>query len=146
MRVEPRSERVRASLVAERVLAVLSAGLAASAVILVCAAVFGVLSHLVVRRTHEIGIRLALGASRGAVIRPVVSHAIGVAVAGVIAGLVGARTSTGVLRGLVYGVDPAAPSTYAMAAGIMLAAAALTSVVPARRAATVDPVVALRVE
>jgi predicted permease len=145
-RVEPLTERVRVSLVTERVLAVLSAGLAASAVVLVGAAIFGVLSHLVIRRTPEIGIRLALGGSRVEVIRPVIGQALGMVAAGVVGGTIAAGATAGLLRGLIHGVEPTDPWTYAAAAGLMLATAIAASVIPARRAAAVNPVLALRVE
>ncbi len=82
VRVEPLVNRIRDSLVTERILAVLAAGLAGCALLLACAGLFGLLMHLVARRTREIGVRMALGARTADVVRPVIGHALGLAAIG----------------------------------------------------------------
>jgi putative ABC transport system permease protein len=119
---------------------------AAFSVLLAAIGIYGVLAHVVSQRTREIGLRLALGAARGRVLRMVVGQALALAAAGLALGLAGAVGLSGLLRGLLFGVEPADLPTY-LTAGVGLAAVALVaSVVPAVRAARVDPIAALRSE
>lgn len=107
---------------------------------------YGVLAYLVNQRQREIGVRLALGADRRRVLRMVVRQGMLLAGSGVILGLFGAVALGGVLRGVVYGVNPSDPLLLAGVAFTLLAVAAAASWIPARRAASVDPVVTLRAE
>lgn len=107
---------------------------------------YGVLAYLVNQRQREIGVRLALGADRASVLRMVVRRGMVLAGSGVLIGLIGAVTLGGVLRGALYGVDPADPVLLALVTVTLLAVAAASSWIPARRAASVDPVVTLRDE
>jgi predicted permease len=107
---------------------------------------YGVISYLVTRRTGEIGVRIALGAQARQVERMVVRGAFGQIVAGLTAGLVAALLLTRLLRGLLYGVEPTHPLAYVVASALLAAVGVAASWVPARRAARVDPMVALRSE
>jgi predicted permease len=106
--------------------------------------IYGVLAYLVSQRRREIGVRLALGASTFDVLAMVVRRGIALAIAGVVVGLLSAFALTRFLQGVLYGVEPGDPLTFAGVAAIMIAVAALASYTPARRAAHVDPATALR--
>jgi putative ABC transport system permease protein len=107
---------------------------------------YGMMSYSVAQRTSEIGIRLALGAQRRDVLTMVIKQAIGLALLGVVAGLVTALALARLLRNLLFGVGAADPLTFGVVAFVLLAVAFLASFVPARRAAKVDPMIALRHE
>jgi predicted permease len=106
--------------------------------------VYGVAAHATAQRTREIGIRIALGASRRAVLTLVVASSLRWAALGVVVGMAGAFAGTRFLTVLLFGITPTDPATFAGLAALMLAVAALASYVPARRAMSVDPVAALR--
>jgi predicted permease len=108
--------------------------------------IYGVLSYVVSRRRREIGIRVAIGARRGQVIRMVLQSGLMLALAGIGAGVVLALGVTRLLQGLLHGVAPADPATFAAVAVALGAVAILASAVPAWRASRVDPVVALKSE
>jgi predicted permease len=105
-----------------------------------------VMAWWVAQRTREIGVRIALGAGRAQVVRLVVSQGLLLAAAGAVAGLVLAAFTSRLLAGWLYGVDPLDPATFAGSAVFVLIVSALSSFLPARRAATIDPIVALRAE
>jgi putative ABC transport system permease protein len=107
---------------------------------------FGVLSYTVARRTSEIGLRMALGAQRANVVGSVVRSALLTAVVGLAIGLAGALALSRLLASSLFGVQPTDPATLAAVSAVVLAVALLASYVPARRAADVDPVSALRTE
>jgi putative ABC transport system permease protein len=116
------------------------------ALLLAALGVYGVVSHLASQRTHEIGIRMALGAAPGAVVRLVLRHGLRLALVAVSAGLVGALLLGAALSRLLYGVDARDPLTLALCTAALTATVALASVLPAWRAARVDPLSALRSE
>ena len=108
--------------------------------------VYGVISFTVSQRTREIGIRMALGASARGVVRMIVGQGLGVAIVGAVVGLAAAATASGLLESMLYGVRPADPATFAAITGVLLAAVAIASWLPARRAAGIQPTEALREE
>ena len=116
------------------------------ALVLSAVGIFGVMSYAVSRRTPEIAIRMALGASRREVLRLVLREGLGVTVLGVALGLVGALLLSRVMAGYLYGITSTDPLTFAAASVLLMAVALLASYVPARRAASVDPMMALRYE
>ena len=124
----------------------LVAAFAVLALVLAIIGAYGVTSYLVSQRTKELGVRLALGAEPSRVARLVVADGMRVAVAGVVVGVVVAVFTTRLAASLLYGVSPRDPMTIGAVAGILLLVAALANYLPARRAARVDPLIALRQE
>jgi len=119
---------------------------AAVALLLATLGVYGVVSYVVSRQTREIGVRVALGAGRGGVIRLVLERGLALAGLGVVLGLAAAYGLTRTMAGILFGVSPLDPITYATVALVLMGVALLASYVPARRAANLDPVRALRTE
>jgi len=116
------------------------------ALVLVATGIYGVISYSVARQTHEIGIRLALGATREAILGLVLGKVATIAILGVGIGLAGAAGLTRSLAGILFEVKPTDPATFLGVAVSLLAVALLASYIPARRATKVDPMVALRYE
>jgi putative ABC transport system permease protein len=116
------------------------------ALVLAVAGVYGVMAYTVARRRREIGVRLALGARAGDVHRLVIGRTATLAVLGVGAGIAAALVLSGALESLLWGVEPADPLTYTVVALVLAAAALLAGYLPARRAAAVDPMEAMRTE
>jgi ABC-type antimicrobial peptide transport system permease subunit len=129
-----------------RFTAFLLGSFAALAVILAAIGVHGLLSYNVTRRRQEIGIRMALGAGRGAVLALVMREGLVIVTAGLIVGLAGALALTRLLQALLFGVSPTDPLTFVMVAAVLTAIALIATLLPARRASQVDPLPALRTE
>jgi putative ABC transport system permease protein len=127
-----------------RFLAQLMGGYAGLALLLAAVGLYGVTSYSVTQRTREIGLRMALGAEPGDVLRIVLRRGLKLATIGLAIGLVGALALGRVLRTLLYATSPADPVTLVAVAAVLLAVAGLASYLPARRATRVDPTVALR--
>jgi predicted permease len=143
-------EEMDAALVQQRLVALLTSLFGALALLLACVGIYGLLAFSVAQRTCEIGIRTALGARRGDVIWLVMREAlvlvgIGIA-AGVPAALLAARLASSQIAGLLFGLEANDPLTLAAATTFLIVVAALAAYLPARRAARVDPMMALRNE
>lgn len=119
---------------------------AALALVLAAIGVYGVMAYSVTQRTQEFGIRMALGASSGSVLRTVLGQALRMALIGLAAGIAGALVATRALASLLFGVTPADPATFVTIALLLAGFALLASYLPARRATKVDPIIALRYE
>jgi predicted permease len=138
------SEHISRSLAQQRLVARLASFFGLLALSLACVGLYGVLSYAVARRTNEIGIRMALGARRGDVIWLVSREALALVVAGIAIGLLASLAATRTASTLLYGLEPNDAPTIAAATLLLLAVAALAGYLPARRAALVDPMKALR--
>jgi predicted permease len=140
------ASRVSDATAAMRFRALLLALFAAMALALATMGTYGVISFAVSQRTREIGVRIALGAKRGDVIRLIVRQGVGVAVVGAAIGLAGALIATRVLGSLLYDVKPSDPATFLGIVAVLVGAVLVASWVPARRAARIEPTEALRAE
>jgi predicted permease len=140
------SAQIARSLVTERLMARILGAFATLALLLASIGLYGVLAYSVTRRTNEIGIRVALGAPRGTVLRSVLKESLTLVVIGVAIGVPAALMLTRLLSSLLYGVTPADPLVLGAAAGSLFAVALAAAAQPAWRAVRVDPLVALRHE
>ena len=145
-RPQTMNEVIAASLAQQRFSMILLDAFAVVALLLASLGLYGVISYLVGQRTHELGIRLALGAQRKDVLRLVLSHGMKMALGGVALGLVAALGLTRLLSKMLYGVSTTDPVTFAVITLLLTTVALLACFVPARRATKVDPLVALRYE
>jgi len=134
------------SLSQRRLTLVLLGSFAVLALILAAIGIFGVVSYAVRQRTHELGIRLALGAQPQNVLMMILRQGLILALTGVLVGLVAAVALTRLMKSLLFGVQPDSPLTLAAAAALLIVVALFASYLPARRAASVNPMVALRYE
>jgi len=139
-------ETVSASL-SERRFSMEMVGLfALTALLLAGLGIYGVIAYIVSERSHEIGIRLALGAQRRTILRMVLRQGLGLTVTGAAVGLVCAAIVSHVMAGLLYGVRPTDPPTFVGVAVLLMVVALFACYIPARRALRVDPMIALRCE
>ena len=132
--------------VSPRFYALIYGAFAVIGLLLASVGIGGVAAHNVVRRTHEIGVRLALGSTREGAIRIVATQVALSVAAGAAAGLVGAAVLTSSLRRLLFDIEPHDPATYTLVAGLLSAVALVAAWVPARRAARVSPIDVLRAD
>lgn len=130
----------------QRFLSSLVGSFAALAALLAALGIYGVLSYVVTQRTHEIGIRMSLGASRGRVLRDVLRQGMILACTGFALGLAGAFAAGRVMASLLHEVKPGDPGIYGATAGLLALVTLLACLVPARRASRMDPIRALRYE
>jgi predicted permease len=145
-RVRTYPEQVGQQLAMERSLSLVASAFGVFSLLLAAIGLYGVVAFAVARRTAEMGVRLALGASRGAVLRLVLADSARVVVPGAVVGLAAAVAATRLVRSVLYGLEPTDPATLAMSVALLLAVAGLAAYLPARRAAGIDPVEALRCE
>jgi ABC-type antimicrobial peptide transport system permease subunit len=125
---------------------VLASAFAVTAMLLTCVGIYGVLAYGVAQRRHEFGVRRALGADAGRILRDVLREGLGFAVAGCAAGLAGALVVGRLWQAQLYGVRPHDPVSVATALALILTGAIVACVIPAYRATTVSPMDALRTE
>lgn len=134
------------SIARQRFSMLLLAIFAAVALILAAVGIYGVMSYSVAQRTHEIGIRMALGAQTGAVLKLAVGYGLKLVIAGIAIGLIAAFFLTRVMSTLLFGVTATDPVTFTVISLLLIFVAAVASYIPARRATKVDPIIALRYE
>jgi predicted permease len=144
--VRTMNEVVNASVHQELLIAQMGGFFSVFALALACLGLYGVLSFAVVQRTREIGVRVALGAQRRDVLSLVIGKGLRLTLVGCVLGLIGAFILTRLASNLLYGVTPTDPMTFLAVTALLIVIATLSSWVPARRAAKVDPTVALRYE
>jgi putative ABC transport system permease protein len=137
-------EVVDASLASRRFSASLVAGFAGMALLLASIGIYGLLAYMVGQRSREIGLRMALGAGRGDVLKLILQKGVALAIAGIVAGLIAAALSASLMASLLYGVRPRDPGVFTLVPLLLLVVAIAASCRPAWRATKVDPIVALR--
>jgi ABC-type antimicrobial peptide transport system permease subunit len=120
--------------------------LAAVALILVITGLYGVVSYLISRRTHEFGLRIAMGARPDHLLKMVMGQGVMLVAAGVALGLVGAVILTRFLSAYLFGISPLDPITFVVVAAVLAGVALMANAVPAQRASRVDPIIALRAD
>ena len=144
--VRTMDEVVSGSFAARRLSMLLLSVFAALALVLACVGIYGVISYLVSQRTHEIGVRMALGAERGDVLRLVLGHGARMALVGVAIGVGAALGLTRLMANQLFGVSAYDPLTFAAVALLLIVVAVAACYIPARRAMSVNPMIALRHE
>jgi putative ABC transport system permease protein len=142
----PVSELMHNSVAQERLLARLASGFGVLALLLAAVGLYGVMMYAVTRRTAEIGLRVAVGAQRGDVVRMVLKDAMGVVLAGVVVGVPVSLAAGRLLQAQLYGVGARDPLAMSVAVAVMLASALLAALSPALRASRVEPLLSLRQE
>jgi predicted permease len=145
-RIEPLEDLISATTAQPRFYSRMLGSFSALALLLASLGIYGVIAYSVTQRTREIGIRVALGAEPGDIFRSVMSRSAVLVSIGIAIGLAGALGATRVLKTLLFEVTPTDVATYASLSALLFFVALLASYVPARRATTVDPMVALRYE
>ena len=138
------AEDVDGSIARERLLAMLSSGFSVLAILLAALGVYGITSYAAIRRRAEIGMRMALGARRSAIVALVIGRSLTFTLAGIVIGLAVATGVTRYLGGLLYGLSPLDLTSFVAVAVMFVLVAAISAVIPARRATKVDPLLAIR--
>ena len=146
MNISTQTQLLKQSIVLERIFTSLCGSLAALGVLLSCIGLYGLLSFMVTRRTNEIGIRMALGARPSQVLTLILQQGFALSAVGLVLGIVLALGVTRLMAGLLYGVGTTDIASFTLVPAGLMFTALLASTIPARRAARVDPVAALRME
>lgn len=144
--LEPMGQLIEESVAEQRFATLLLGMFAGIALLLGSVGIYGVMSYLVTERTHEMGIRMALGATRADVMRLVLRYGLTLAAAGLVLGLIGSVALTRLLTTMLYGISPTDPITLGAMGALLVGVALLACYLPALRATRVDPMVALRYE
>jgi putative ABC transport system permease protein len=139
-------QRFSTAVAPQRFSALVMAIFAGMAVVLAAVGVYGVMAYSVSRRTHEIGIRIALGAQQRDVMKLILGRGLSLVVFGISVGIAGALALTRFLTSLLYGIKPRDPMTFIAVSVVLIGVALIASYIPARRAVTIDPMRALRHE
>jgi predicted permease len=145
-RAQTLADALSASLAERRFLMEMVASFAATALLLAALGIYGVISYIVSECTHDIGIRLALGAQRENILEMVLRQGLGLAISGAAVGLVGALIASHLMAGLLYGVRPTDPLTFVGVTILLTVVALAACYIPARRAMCINPLIALRYE
>jgi ABC-type antimicrobial peptide transport system permease subunit len=130
----------------QRVISALTGFFGILGLALACVGLYGIMAYSVARRTHELGIRMALGAQKGEILKIVIGHGLRLTLIGIAIGAAGALALTRLMTNLLYGVGPSDPLTFTAVSLLLAMVALLACYIPARRAMKVDPMVALRYE
>lgn len=144
--IETMPATLRRAIWQPRLQAALVSAFGLMALILAAVGVYSVIAYAVAQRTREIGVRMALGAQQSMVVRLILGQGVRLTLAGVGVGLIASLAGVRLLRGLLFGVSPTDPTTFAGVPAVLLAVAVLACYLPARRAARVDPSIALRAD
>jgi macrolide transport system ATP-binding/permease protein len=144
IRILPMATQVRLNFRLNRLMSTLTAAYGVLALLVAAIGLYGVTAYAVARRTREIGVRMALGAGRSRVLGEVLREALAQTGLGVLIGVPAAVVATSTLASLLFGVTSRDPIVFAQAALVLLVSAVLAAVIPARRAASIDPARALR--
>ncbi len=144
--VQTMDDVLSAQVASQRFNAAILGAFAGLAVLLAAVGIYGVMAYAVGQRTHEIGVRMALGAERADVLRMVLRQGLGLALLGVAIGLGASLALTWLIKTMLYGVTTTDPATFAVVTAILVTVALIACWIPARRATRVDPVIALRYE
>jgi ABC-type antimicrobial peptide transport system permease subunit len=144
--VRTMNDRMYDSLARQRFATTMLGAFAVFAMILAAIGVYGAISYLVTQGAHDIGVRIALGASRGSILKMVVRRGMGLAGTGIACGLIGAAALTRVMANLLFGISAHDVAAFIAAPAFLAAVALAACYIPARRATRVDPMVALRDE
>jgi ABC-type antimicrobial peptide transport system permease subunit len=144
--IRPMTEVVSSSLATPRLAGFLLGAFATIALALAAVGIYGVLAYLVSQRTQEIGIRLAIGATRSQVLGMVLRQGMALAAGGIVAGLAGAFLLTGLMQSLLYQIGASDPTTFVVVPLVILVVSLVASILPALRAIKVSPLIALRTQ
>jgi predicted permease len=146
LKIDTIEQQLDSQLVQDRLISAIAGFFGVLAVLLACLGLYGVMSYMVARRTNEIGVRMAMGATRGQVLTRVLQESLALVAAGILIGLPATIAAARLIANRLFGVGASDPATIGSAVLLLIAVAALAGLLPARRASKVDPMVALRYE